>query len=311
MMKKIAGFTGMSALTLVFTLVVFGCASVSTINWSDLPQESAEPSPFEGTWAGTEKTGTGPIQTVYQFKGNTFLKRTIRPNPGTAGGWWKGIFTYADNEITLYSRQGYEANGVRDPRTGTVSYKWTDFSEYLKKASGEIKTYTFDSDTLAFGESQFKRRSIPEPLPEECVFFQNDNNVLANNSGPNPYAFSITAVDDQKASYVNMAFLGEGYAPIEIAEPGPHKISFQQKYRYTESGSSRRMESDVEGYFTRNFEPGIYSFSLYTPEHNAYMPSNLPPVPDGSTRVVIIKREIGEFAELYGYIDISTTNAYR
>jgi hypothetical protein len=67
------------------------------------------------------------------------------------------------------------------------------------------------------------------------------------------------------------------------------------------------MESDVEGYFTRNFEPGIYSFSLYTSQYDAFMPKNLPPVPEGSTRVVIIRREIGEPEDLYDYIDIATT----
>jgi hypothetical protein len=315
MIKKNFGFWRIFVLVLAGVLSCAGYAGAAgaKMKVSDLPPESAEPTPLEGTWAGVENS-MGPVQTEYQFKGNTFLKRTINPNPGNVGGWWKGIFTYTDAKITLYTLQAYESNGIRNPQTGSVLYSWTNTSDYLTVITGQDKKYKLDSGALVFGKARFDKREAPIRLPEEYVFFQNDNNALTSNN-PNPYAFTITAIDDRAARYVNMSFLGKGNAPIEIAEPETHKIAFRQKYRYLEN--DRRMESDVEGHFTRNFEPGIYSFSLYTPEHDAYMPKNLPPVPEEHTRIVIMKHEIGKSNKdwkgsvLYTYFDISTTNDYR
>jgi hypothetical protein len=79
-------------LVLAIALSCIGCVS-GAVAIADLPPESTVESPFEGTWIGIENTGTGPIQTEYQFRGNTYLMRTINPNSGNAGGWIKGVFT--------------------------------------------------------------------------------------------------------------------------------------------------------------------------------------------------------------------------
>jgi hypothetical protein len=288
----------MIVMSLAIVLSCIACAG-GAVPIADLPPESTVPSPFEGTWAGIEGGVTGPIQTEYQFKGNTFLMRTINPNQGNVGGWYKGIFTHTGKEISLYILEALDPNSLK------AQAVWTRVGELSNgKTFKNSKKYMLVSDILSFGKSQFNKREIPIKLPEEYVFFLNENNFI-NSNNPNPFAFTITEIDDQVAGYVNMAFLGEGYRPAELKEPGTHKISFHQKYRFTDR-INIQMEGETEGYFTQNFIPGVYRFSLYTPDFDAHMPPDLPAIPAGNIRIVIMRTEIGSRTILYEYIDIST-----
>jgi hypothetical protein len=282
-------------LVMAVVSLFIGCAG-GAVPITDLPPESTTPSPLEGTWTGIEKGIAGPIETEYQFKGNTFVMRTINPNQGNVGGWYKGIFTYTNTEISLYILESLDPNYLRTR---------VDWARVVNgKTFKNSKKYKLISDTLSFGKSQFTKLGVPVKLPEEYVFFLNENNFL-NSNDPNPFAFTITEIDNQAVGYVNMAFLGEGYRPAELKEPGTHKVSFRQKYRFTDK-TNTRMEGETEGYFTQNFIPGVYEFSLYTPDFDAYMPSDLPAVPTEHIRIVIMRTEIGSGIMLYEYIDIST-----
>jgi hypothetical protein len=280
---------------MAISLLFIGCAG-GAVPITDLPPESTAPSPLEGIWTGIERGVTGPVKTEYQFKGNTFVMRTINPNQGNVGGWYKGIFIYTNTEISLYTLESLDPIHLRT------------HADWAHVANGKVfrisKKYKLISDTLSFGKSQFNRLEVPVKLPEEYVFFLNENNFL-NSNEPNSFAFTITEIDDRAVSYVNMAFLGEGYRPAELAEPGTHKVSFRQKYRFTDKANTR-MEGETEGYFTQNFMPGVYKFSLYTPDFDAHMSSDLPAIPAEHIRIVIMRTEIGSGNMLYEYIDIST-----
>jgi hypothetical protein len=191
-----------------------------------------------------------------------------------------------------------------DPNYLQSQCRWMSFTDETGKAYKNSKKYTLASTVLTFGRSPLNKQEAPIKLPEEYLFFYNANNFLTSDK-PDPFAFTVTEIDDQKPGYVNMAFLGSGYRPVELREPGTHKISFSQKYRFTDK-SGVRMEGETEGYFSLNFIPGFYEFSLYTPNFDSHMPANLPDIPAGNIRIVIMRTELNSGTTLYDYIDIST-----
>jgi hypothetical protein len=301
---KSKGFIKMLGLALLIAVSCIGCLGIPTAKIADMPPESAEPTPLEGAWSGeTELLGT---RMEYQFKGNTYVAKAINGKNVT---WNKGIFTLTGDIFQTYQLYEYNPQSVRDGH----QFRWIKFEESdsaVLVSDGETISqtlkYSFSPEgKLVFGEKDtYVKLESGVKMPEDYVFFLNENNAAASQKGDNPYLFTIEKINDVDFDSVNIPFVMSGFAAAEQRDPGMHKISFRQKYGYTEN--NRTIENDVEGYFSRNFEPGVYSFSLYTPEHKVFMPANLPDIPAGNTRVVIIRTEIGAAKKLYDYLDIST-----
>jgi hypothetical protein len=281
----------------IFALLFTSCAtSSSTVAASDIPPESTASTPFEGIWYGVQSG----LSYTYQFKGNTFLAKLKRADMDKPSAWQKGVFTYTDKKISLIQTAGIDVNValVMDQ-----PYAWISTVGLAKNKGTFARTIDFalSADGLKLGKTLY--RNVTGSLqqmngPEDTVYFYNENNWAANNTA-NPYAFSIEKIDD--AELVRLSnFLGTGYQnAAEEREPGIHKITFRQTRR------EGNRNNEVYGYFTKDFLPGLYRFSVFTDEYSVFMPDNLPPIPPNHARVVIIRTEFGKSETLYDYIDAS------
>ncbi|MDR3172647.1 MAG: hypothetical protein LBU19_00215 [Treponema sp.] len=165
--------------------------------------------------------------------------------------------------------------------------------------------YSFGTDTLIIDKIRYTRRDKPIRMPEEFVFFYNANNFTVSHYDDvkNGEVFTIEKIDDQELSKFSFPMLGSGYYAVEQKEPGAHKITFRQKLKKVEAGYYKTNE--ISGYFTTDFTPGLYKFFLFTDEHSAFMPENLPEIPARTARVVIAKTDLDGGAEsFYKYVDI-------
>jgi hypothetical protein len=282
----------------IFILSFNSCATTSSsvIAASEIPSESVEPTPFEGIWSGVQSA----VSYTYQFKGNTFLAKLKRTDMDKPTFWQKGVFVYTEKTISLIHMAGIDPNValVQDQPYGWIS------SVGLARNGGTFSTvanYTLSADGLTLGKTLY--RNVTSSLqrmdgPEDIVYFFNQNNWASNNT-ENPYAFSIEKIDDVELVKVSN-FLGKGYQnAAEDREPGIHKITFRQTRR------EGNRNNEVYGYFTRDFLPGLYRFSVFTENYAVFMPSDLPPIAENHVRVVIMRTEFGKGEILYDYIDVS------
>jgi hypothetical protein len=230
---------------------------------------------------------------TYQFKGNTFFAREKQFDMSMPG-WWKGIFTYTDEKLSMIYVEAINQGLLAQNR----SYKWTRVTDYGQKKVQVVNyTYALNEEGLTLGKTSYR---LLEQMngPEEYVYFYNENNWVENSTA-NPYAFSIEQIDDKQLVKV-ANYLGVGYQnAVEERKPGSHKITFRQ----TRNEGNRTNE--VYGYFTKDFSPGLYHFAVYTDAYSVFMPDNLPPVPPNHARVVIIRTELGKSESLYDYTDAS------
>jgi hypothetical protein len=308
-MKKFSLVFGMPFMALMAAMlaVLFlsGCSSSSAvISSSDIPAESASPTPFEGTWSGTE----AGVAWLYQFKGNTFLAQASSPD--RAPGWRKGVFNYSDKAISLIHLYSL------DPAQWATSkvYDWTRV-EGMARGGGSFQTnrkYTLSGSSLALGNAKYTKTAESVTIPEESVFFIQENNWVVNGSNRDVLeVFNIVQINDERLTHLSNMF-GTGYLPAEHRDPGTHKISFRQIIS-TISSSGSRTSSDITGYFSRRFEPGVYTFKIVDANPVGYAEwanyvEGLPPVPPGHIRVLILKQGVSGNAGGMDYLDIDPIN---
>jgi hypothetical protein len=296
-MNKITGkMAAPLALAALLALSLGSCLSMSSIAQSDIPAESAEPTPFEGMWYGVQSG----LSYTYQFTGNTFFVKSKRVDMDKPSAWQKGVFTYTDKTISLITTAGIDVNSAMIMNR---PYAWISAIGLARNNGAFVTTVKFALNAEGLSLDKTLCRNVTGSLqsisgPEEYVFFYNENN-WASNSTANPYAFSIEQIDD--AELVKLSnILGAGYQnAAEEREPGSHKITFRQ----TRQEGNRTNE--VYGHFTKDYSPGLYRFAVYTDKYSVFMPDNLPPVPPNHARVVIIRTEFGKSESLYDYIDAS------